>query len=125
MIRGYNPRKRYLGKSWKLYSLDFFDKFGFREGDVFDELNEDEQMPLPPCKDILGDMLNAYVIPKFKVPCDLYTPNSSHNPFRIEDGLESHVGDFTVIITAEQVFEFYKECFVYIDEDIEKYGEAP
>ncbi|OEE36486.1 hypothetical protein A1QO_19000 [Vibrio genomosp. F10 str. ZF-129] len=105
MIPNYDPREIWFSKTWTLDSDDLFDRFGFSDGALFEDLALAEHMNMPNQQEILKLAVEHLLLPKIEYVIELYDWNTSHNRVRFDD---RHKGTFErveITVTGEQVFQ--------------------
>jgi hypothetical protein len=107
VIENYDPCEKWYQKSWQLSSNCLFEKSGFADGDLFDDLCLDTEihswMPTP--KELLKLVIVEFLLPKIGHEIELQTANGTHNPFRVESEYKDQFVEVEVTVTGEQIFE--------------------
>lgn len=112
--------------SYTLYTEDLNSKFGFGDGDMFQEIcidfEEKNGLPFDSIDDheVLRQVIKRYLLPKLDKRVTIYeTFSTCHNPCRVTsvDGVEHEWGfepieakPEYVVVTREQVLEIIPEC---------------
>ncbi|KIF53098.1 MULTISPECIES: hypothetical protein [Vibrio harveyi group] len=104
MIPNYDPREAWLTKTWDLDSDDLFERLGFNDGALFEDLAMAEHMTMPSQQKILKLVVEHLLLPKIEYVIELHDWNTSHNRVRFDD---RHKGTFErveITVTGEQIF---------------------
>ncbi|MDA0152270.1 hypothetical protein OH460_08150 [Vibrio sp. Makdt] len=109
MIENYDPRAQWANKSWTLDSADLFERFGFQDGAIFEDLALAEQMEMPSQQEILKVVVEKFLLPKIGTHIELYDANTSHNRVRASYDYKGSFDHVEITITAKQIFDALDE----------------
>ncbi|WP_390241089.1 hypothetical protein [Vibrio sp. R78045] len=109
MIENYNPLAKWNNTIWTLDSDDLFNRFGFQDGAIFEELSLTEQVVMPAQQDILRLVVEKFLIPAIGVHIELYDANTSHNRVRALDDYKTVFERVAITVTAKQVLHALDE----------------
>lgn len=112
MIPNYDPREDWLNETWTLDSSDLFERFGFSDGSLFEELSLAEQMVMPNQQEILKIVVEQLLLPKLECKVELYEANTSHNRVRLDDRYQGQFKRVEITVTGKQVFDLLDELGV-------------
>ncbi|WP_390241875.1 hypothetical protein [Vibrio sp. R78045] len=104
MLRNYDPRAEWNEQTWTLSTDDLFNRFGFSDGDLFEDLALGEQMALPSKQEILKLVVEHLLLPKIDCVIELYDVNTSHNRVRFDDRHKGTFEPVEISVTGEQIF---------------------
>ncbi|MCY9870458.1 hypothetical protein [Vibrio barjaei] len=107
MIRDHDPYEKWKDKYWTLHSDCLFERHGFEDGDLFDDLCLDSELHqvLPDKSRLLKLAVEQLLLPHIPKPLELYDANTSHNRVRAEDIWKDKIKPLKVIVTGKQIFE--------------------
>jgi len=107
MIENYDPCEKWYKKSWQLSSDCLFEKNGFADGDLFDDLCLDPEINswMPNPKELLKLVIIEFLLPKIDQEIVLLTANGTHNPVRVDGEFKGQFFEVEVSVTGEQIFE--------------------
>lgn len=107
MLENYDPCEQWYDESWQLDSDSLFDKFGFVDGNLFENLYLDNEInPWLPEPDVLLKLVVInFLLPALSCDITLYEANTSHNRVRAEEGFKTYVKPITIKVTGQQIFE--------------------
>ncbi|CDT76635.1 hypothetical protein [Vibrio crassostreae] len=110
MLRNYDPFAKWYQESWTLSSDGLFDKWGFSDGNMFDELCLDSELNeiLPDSKEVLKIVVEQFLLPQIPHPVALYDANTSHNRVRADNELQNQFEPIEITVNGEQIFEMLK-----------------
>lgn len=107
MLENYDPRAKWYDKSWQMNSDDLFEKWGFLDGNLFDDLCLDNEINgrMPDPKALLKMVVETFLLPEIPCQVDIYEANTTHNRVRAEDGFKELFEAVEVTITGKQIFQ--------------------
>ncbi|MEZ8959514.1 hypothetical protein AB6E94_19025 [Vibrio lentus] len=105
MIPNYDPRESWQSKTWTLDTNDLFERFGFSDGALFEELALAEHMSMPTQQEILKLVVEHLLLPEIECVIEFYDVNTSHNRVRFDDRYKGEFERVEITVTGEQVFD--------------------